>query len=984
VHNFVRALVATALAAAIAGPVYAATPATGQLVSQATSTTTGAISGIVKDDVGAPVPGATITLRGVATLHTTSDATGAFKIANITPGVYLINAEKPGFQAATESDFAVFSGEVEKLAITLPRASFTSLHTIATVRSVGAGTFNTSPASVNVVTNADFVNQAATGVASVLNEVPGLQISLSSNDTNGASPGAITYANIRDGLSFETATEIDGHPLSVGKYGDYVLSFWTPFMFQSFDTIKGPGAEATQTNYAINGTLNMRTLDPTQAFTSVFTAGVGSYGSNYFNFRWSGTTGRLGFVADIGEVNQDSPLDNIQVQLSNTSGGYLPNGTAIGYNDSLSPVPGTSVVAYNNYSLLTCCYTVSGYLNKLNELLKLRYRFSSATVATVSYLGSQATSDENGDTLQMLPSVFQPGPGYTGSVPLGQHVLESNVYPAPDTETNNEPLFQAEVTSTLGNDTVLARYYHATIERFIQQGNTNPNYPNTAYDTLSGTLSSGQVFNDFYTPVNWYEYFVESEDDSLSGLDLEYQHPYGLGNVLTASFSRVSSQTSYWEAEADTAAYPVVTGGVQDVTIPDGTSQTFNTYRLSDTQNFGNKFNARLSLYENQYAFTAATACGSGASYTSPTACQLNGSNATFQTTNPTHFDERLGLTYRPGANLVLRASAGSSIAPPYANLLSKFNQLPSCNACSDTQPITVNQNNPNLQPETSFGYDVGFDYRPRPNYYASADAYLTNLFNQFLTTDVFEGFCTAARFPSSGCGAAGSSTSPPLYYAINGNLNNARYQGIELVLRHSVQNGIGWLVQGSTQRGFAYNLGNSFYCSGLPTTLPCVPANYNQNLGVVGQQNFTGGGSGTYYLHSGSCPATDYYCVEDGGTSVSNQNVPYLQGYAEINWQTRAGWYASFGGTLFGKNNSLNEPPFIVARITLRAPITSSLFLQVSGNNIFNEYGGFFPIVAGGVGIPLANGGVVPSLGNVMGPDTWSVQLQKLFGGAQ
>lgn len=974
------------LAALVVGPVSAATtPGAAAQVAQATSATTGGLSGTVKDEEGAPVSGATITLRGVETLHTATDATGAFTFDNLPAGVYLVVVEKAGYQTAQQADLAIFSGEVSKLAITIPRASFTSLRTIATVRAVGAGTFNTSPASVDVVSNADFVNQGATGVSAVLNQVPGLQISLSSNDTNGAAPGAITYANIRDGLSFETATQIDGHPLSVGKYGDYVLSFWTPFVFQSFDTIKGPGAEATQTNYAINGTLNMRTLDPTQAFTSSWMAGVGSYGETYFNARWSGTTGRLGFVADIGEVNQDSPLDNIRVQLSNTNGGYLPNGTAIGYNDSLSPIPGTSVVAYNNYSLLTCCYTVSGYLNKMNELLKLRYRFSSATVATVSYLGSQATSDENGDTLQMLPSVFQPGAGYTGSVPLGQRVLESNVYPAPDMETNNEPLFQGEVSSTLGSDTVLARYYHTSIQRFIQQGNTNPSAPNTEYDTLSGTLSSGQVFNDVYTPVDWYEYFVESEDDSLSGLDLEYQHPYGLGNALTLSASQISSQTSYWEAEADTAAYPVVTGGKQDVTIPEGTAQVFRTYRLSDTQNIGNKFNALLSLYENQYAFTSASTCGSGASYTSSTACQLSGNNATFQTNLTGHFDGRLGLTYRPDPNLVLRASTGSSIAPPYANLLSKFSQNPSCSAtCSSTQPITVNQNNPNLLPETSFGYDIGFDYRPRPNYYASADAYLTNLYNQFLTTDVYEGACTDTRFPGSGCGAAGSSTSPPLFYAINGNLNNARYQGIELVLRHAVQNGIGWLVQGSTQRGFAYDLGNNFYCTGLPVGTPCVPANYNQNLGVVAQQNFTGGGSGTYYLHSGSCPATDYYCVEDGGTAVSNQNVPYLQGYAEVNWQTPSGWYASFGGTLFGKNNSLNEPPFVIARVTLRAPITSSLSLQISGNNIFNQYSSFFPIVGGGVGIPLANGGVVPALGNVMGPDTWSVQLQKLFGGAQ
>lgn len=960
------------------------------MVAQSVSSTTGALQGVVKDDTGAPVSGASVTLRGAQSPSTKTDAKGAFLFENVPAGLYQIVVTKPGYQAAVESDFPIFANEVDHVAVTLPRATFTALRTIATVRSTAQGTFNTSPASVNVVSNADFNNQGATGVAAVLNEVPGLQISLSSNDTNGASPGSIVYSNIRDGLSFETATEIDGHPLSVGKYGDYVLSFWTPFVFGSYDTLKGPGADAAQTNYAINGTLNMRTLDPTQEFESSFIAGYGSYGDTYFNARWSGTTGRLGFVADIGEVNYESPLNNIQVQLGNTDGGYLPNGTSLGYNDSLSPVPGTTVSAYNNYSLMTCCYTVSGSLTKLNELLKLRYRFSGATTATVSYLGSQATSDENGDTLQMTPAVFQPGAGYNpsaGGPPVGYHFLASNVYPAPDVETNNEPLFQAEVSSTLGQDTVLARYYHTAIQRYIQQGNGNPATPNLEYDTLNGTgTSSGGPYNNYYTPIDFYEYFVESEDDDLGGIDLEYQHPYGLGNTLTGSYSRIFSQTSFYEAEADTSAYPAVTAGTQDVTIPQGTSQIFTTYRLSDLQNFGEKWNARLSLYENQYALTAATTCGTGASYTGTgTQCLLNGNNATFRTTNPTHFDERLGLTYRPSRNLVFRGSAGSSIAPPYAGLLSRFNQDVTCSGtCADTSPITVNQNNANLKPETAFGYDVGFDYHPRPNYYASADAYSTNLFDQFLTTDVFKGLCTATAFPGSGCGAAGSGHTPPVYYAINTNLNNARYEGIELVLRHVVQNGIGWLVQGSTQRGYAYNLGSSFYCSNLPTTTPCVPANYNANLGVVANQNFTGGGASTYYVHSGACPATDYYCVEDGAPGVSNQNVPYLQGYAEVNWQNAAGWYASYGVTLFGKNNSYNEPPFTVARVTLRAPVTKSLSLQVSGYNIFNEYNGFFPIVAGGVGIPLANGGVVPSLGNVVGPQTWTVQLKDIIGGPQ
>ena len=980
VHKLVRALVAVALAAAITGPAYAATPATGQLVSQATSKTTGGISGTVRDEEGAPVANATITIRGAATVQTTSDAKGMFQIGSIVPGVYVINVQKAGYQAATESDFPVFSGEVETLSITIPRATFTSLRTIASVRAVGRGTFNTSAAAVNTVSNQVFLNQGATGLQDVLNEVPGLQVSMSSNDTNGAAPGAIQYANIRNSLSFETATEIDGHPLSVGKYGDYVISFWTPFVFQSYDTIKGPGAQAAQTNYAINGTLNMRTLDPTSDFESQWLAGGTSTGGTFFNARWSGTTGRLGFVADIGEINEPSVIQNYNVQIGNTNGGYAPyNGvmTPLGYNDNLSPIPGTGAEAYNNYSLLACCYPITGSLYKLNELLKLRYRFSSATVATVSYLGSLASSDENGDTLEAVPSVFQPGAGYSGPVGVGSHYLISNVYPAPDLETSNEPMFQAEVASTIGQDTILARYYHASIDRLISQGTGNPATPNTSFMTLNGTTGNGAIYDNAYTPIDYYEYFVESENDSLGGLDLEYQHPYGLGDAVTLSYSRTNSTTSYWEQEADTNAYPVVTGGVPDVTIPDGTSQVFSTYRLSVNQNFGTKLNALLSLYENQYSFTSATTCGTGASYTSATACELSGANATFVTTNPTHFDERLGLTYRPSPNLSLRASAGSSIAPPYSGLLSKFTAAPTYNATSDT--ITQSLNNPNLVPETAFGYDLGADYQLKQSYFLKTDVYETNLYNQFLSTTYYSGkSCTPTICP----GLPAADQGFPLYYSINGNVNNARYEGIELAIQHIVPNGIGWTVQGSTQRGYAYNLGSDFYCSfGNSATLPCIPANYNQNLAVVAGQNYTGGSPGTYYVHSGYCPATDYYCVEDAASGVSNQSVPYLQGYAEINWQTPSGWYASFGGTLLGKNNSYGEPPFTIARVTLRAPISNSLSLQIAGNNIFNAYKSVLPIAYGGVAIPLANGTIAPTLGNVKGPAIWGVQLTKLWG---
>ncbi|MGB6986666.1 MAG: TonB-dependent receptor [Candidatus Aquilonibacter sp.] len=963
-------------------------------LAQAASTTAGGVSGTVKDQSGAPVVGATITLRGVTTVQGTSDAKGAFAINDVPAGVYAITVDRAGYQSATETDFAVLSGQVEPLAVVLQAATFSSLQTIASVRSAGRGTFNTSPASVSTVSVQDFVNQGVTDLGPVLNQIPGLQVSLPSNDGNGAAPGAITFANIRNGLAFETATLVDGHPLSVGKYGDYVLSFWTPFMFQSYQVVKGPGADAPQTNFAINGTLNMRTLDPTETFTPTYLFGFTSTGGDFFNFGVSGTTGKLGFVADIAGVNDNSVIDGQKVYIGEQPGGVAHiNGTTdvLTYNNSLGVIPGTNGTAanYNIYNLLACCYGVSGSIYKLNELLKFRYRFSSSTTATVSYLGAQATADQNGNTSELTPSTFVPGAGYSGPIPVGANFEIANVYPGGDIETNNEPMFQAEISTTLGQDTILGRYYHASIYRLLNEGSSNYLNPVTIPETLNGYNEYGQTYNNVTVPVDWYDYYYQSESDQLGGIDLQYEHPYGAGNFVTLSASQTISTTSYWYQETTTNyngatnAFTGVTLDEPDVSIPEGSGEKFTTLRVSGNQNFGEKFNAVLTLFDNLYQFTAATACGSGASSTAANACQISGNNATFQTNYTTHFDERLGLTYRPSPDLVVRASAGSSIAPPYINLLSRFNTIPTYSTGEPT--VTINQANPNLVPETAFGYDLGADYRLKNTYFVSADAYMTNLFNQFLLTTVDSGLkCTTITFPGSNCPAPGSPNVPPdVWYSIYGNVNNSRYEGIEVSLKHLVQKGFGFIVQGSTQRGYAYNLGSNFYCGfGPSSTLPCTPANYNQNLAVVAGQNFNGGSE--MYFHSGSCSnqtnitSSSYWCAT--GNNVSNQAVPYLQGYAEINWQNGAGWYASIGSTLFGKNNSYNEPPFTVARATIRAPLTSTLSLQVSGYNIFNAYSQVFPIVSGGVAVPLANGAVGPTNGNVIGPATYTFSLTKTF----
>src|SRR5579884_355639 len=245
--------------------------------------------------VTGPVAGATITLTGPQSYTATSDAHGQYTVPAVAPGIYTVTVTRAGFQTGREDDFAVVAGTPATLNVQLAVPTLTTLRTIGSTRTTfSRAAFNTSSASVNVVTTQAFIDQGQPQVRNVLNEQPGLVISLPATSGNGAAPGAITFPNIRGGLSFETASLIDGHPVSVGAYGDYVTTFLSPYVLGSIELVKGPGALAPEVNYAIGGTVNFRTLDPTRTPSGYETFGIDSFGGQFSNVGYSNTFGKLG------------------------------------------------------------------------------------------------------------------------------------------------------------------------------------------------------------------------------------------------------------------------------------------------------------------------------------------------------------------------------------------------------------------------------------------------------------------------------------------------------------------------------------------------------------------------------------------------------------------------------------------------------------------------------------------------------------------
>lgn len=985
--KYFRTLTVAALVSGLVGPFSMGTVFAQTTVPAAANQTTGNVLGTIKDNGGAPVANAKVTLSGPSTQSTNTDATGAFAFSNVAPGLYTLTATKAGYETASQPDLAVLSGQTQTLAVTMPALTFQSLRTIATVRASGRGTFNTTPASVSVVSSQTFVDQAQPQVMKILNQTPGIEASLPQTSANGAVPGAITFPNIRGALSFETASLIDGHPVSVGTFGDYVTTFLNSYALGSAEVVKGPGADAPEVNYAIGGTVNFRTKDPTYKAAGNYTFGVGSHGSALEHFGIGGTAGRLGYVLDYADNYDPGALYGYQAWFNpGGNNGYVNynpgtgTGTLIGFNDTNNTVlPNSPSKIFNSFATLACCYTFGSAYDSRAELAKLRYALSGATSLTFTYLGMQTSADQNENTSSQTPGTFNPGTSYAGgSLAAGTQMMVTNLHPGgTDQEINNEPILEGDLRTTIGNDTLLARYYHASIDRLIHQGPANPWQPDVMTLNIQGTNSNpGKTGANITGTQNvaFFDYFNQEELDALRGYSLEWSHPFSENNVLTLSGDTTDSTTTsdscspnFASQKGGTPVYNINTVGLScSVNVPAGSKQVFTTYQARLNIHAARNLNVTFTNYLNTYDSTYPTACSAPyakpapAGFTGPvngvtnpnkSQCWQDGSGYVFGSTTTSHYDPRLSLEYRPAQDTAVRFAAGSAIAPPYLQLLSSVNGAISCPAGCTTAFQSVNAGT--LKPETAFGYDLGADHRFHDGVTTiSADVYMTNLFNHFITQTYNSGLtCSASPCPTTGV---------PLYYTSNVNLNNARFEGLELAIRHNPLVGFGWVVQGSTQRGYAYNLPPCFYTSTNNCSL------YSTNLAVLPNINFTGGA----------------LCQGCGGLGgFSNQNLPYLQGFAQLSYRFTNGIYTQVNETLYGKNNSLNEPPFGIVNASVRFPVVNGIQLQVAGDNLTNAYTGLFPTLGTGVAIPLANGQVGATQANVLGPSTIRVLMTKNFG---
>jgi outer membrane receptor protein involved in Fe transport len=644
-------------------------------------TPTGTLTGTVVDVAGKALGGVRVTVASAAsstTVRTAADGTFSVRVA---PDTYTVSAAESGFQTGQQEGVTVLAGQTTTLKFSLGNAT---LQTIGSSVVSRATSLNTSAAARQTVSSQTFLDQGQAQVVNVLDQIPGVNITRESSNE----PGANSSISIRGAQPYESQVLIDGHPVVTSANGadGFNSTFVNSLLLGDVEINEGPGSLPNTIEDAVGGTLNFRTPSITGGPSGSAVVGYDSFNGNYYAFKASDTFGKLGIL--VGLANYETPGYLTPQDLY--GGAVYPKVTAGTAFD-----PHVGVVDYG--------YHATSNFSSFSQLAKLSYSFSPQTSILLTQYSTQNNDDETGTNDQFVDATIVPciqkvpaggtsplctaggsGQNYTAATNTSQigQVVPINLYaPYPNTgQFDNEPIYSAELRTSIGPGSFLARYYTGSINRVITQ--TFAPYANIpcsspACPNGDNLTVSPPVYNSYYG-----EPYVEDTIDILHGLDGQYTVPFG-NNSVTAGFDR----------HVDTATFGEFDPTEGPPTFPQNISVQSLAYSLRGT-----------------FALTPKLTLNSG-NYLSST------------TYVGTRFDPRDGLVYRVNPNVVVRASYGSAYVAPYYDLLN-----PTTHVTSGTLDLATT----NFKPETSSGYDLGGDVKLGRDTIFKADAFLTNIFNRY------------------------------------------------------------------------------------------------------------------------------------------------------------------------------------------------------------------------------------------------------------
>jgi hypothetical protein len=170
---------------------------------------TGKIEGHVRDQSGAPVASAQVVITGTSFIAT-ADARGYYFINNVAAGVYNLKAAFVGYKPVEVTGLRVIQGQTMTQDIVLEQTPLKIEE--VTVTAATNPLVPRDQVTTKQIVSGDFVKQLPVGQ---LNQILSLQPGILPSTT----PGAQSGLQVRGGRGDETATYIDGVPVSPGYRG---------------------------------------------------------------------------------------------------------------------------------------------------------------------------------------------------------------------------------------------------------------------------------------------------------------------------------------------------------------------------------------------------------------------------------------------------------------------------------------------------------------------------------------------------------------------------------------------------------------------------------------------------------------------------------------------------------------------------------------------------------------------------------------------
>jgi outer membrane receptor protein involved in Fe transport len=892
------------------------------MVAQATTAAT--LVGSVKDDTGAAVVGAHVSVSGPAKLSATTDGNGLFTIT-APPGIYSISIERNGYGPVSLNEVTVAAGSSTPINAVMSQNSLSTLRTIGSVATTASrgSQINTGTATQTYLSAQAFSNLPSPQINQVIEHAPDVTLQhMGSQPDTTIVVGAVQ--------PYETQILIDGHPFANGQNGAWSSQYFPSYIIGGFETQSGPGNTTPFANLAVGGTANIQTIGFTKKNHTTLTYGVDNFASQATDITSTGSFGKLDYAIALGSAGQNNNLTGTTQYL-------------------ISPDS-------NNHATIVDALSGNGNFYNKGEVLKLKYDFTPTTSLEVGFVGAWGGYNPQGSAWasyygqQTVEACKQGNPNVCTN-PAENYLIGKNItgytWYTGGWIYNNQNLYDAEFRTSLGNTTILIRPYIADVapENNVLTVGAGQNY----YPSFFGPAGSAQFANG--TPI------------TLGTNNLGQSTITGNGTTVVANGAATSCEGSYGNVASPSGTYTVagnnqfqcygsifttyeqdkLYGATTSIIQPLGNNGLLNfTYDFHGQSTYANIFDPTIQVAvpftaERYSTFSLtgvihpvdALAVNFGLYDTTWTVSGtqpeiVNGNTVTDANGNTvlqalgrsvTKLDPKLGLVFHPNSSLAVRFATGGAATFPFPAQISGLPTYQSP-AVSLGAPFanggTLIEKNPNLNPETSWAYSLGFDYKFKNNSLLSLDAVQT------IVHGVFEQLAEAVPVNVSNPVIPSIPNLEGIFLPFNAaNLNS---KSLILKYDYAPRVGLGFNVSAAANSVVVNGLTPNLYAPGSPG----LPVNGVQVCG-----------NGTTAPGITTC-------------------IPYLQGYGQFTYAFKDGGFMGLGTQYFGKNNSYFSPPFAQVDLVARKPVRKYLDVQLSIANLLNTntYGTSKAIP--GAGVPL------------------------------